>query len=58
MTDADGNFSINLINGKNRSSRAMPYYCLELRQNNQKNSNNNNINFSYFYIRASLFTLF
>ena len=38
MTDADGNFSINLINGKNRSSRAMPYYCLELRQNYQKNS--------------------
>ncbi|ONH72188.1 Intron-encoded DNA endonuclease aI3 [Saccharomyces cerevisiae] len=28
----------------------MPYYCLELRQNYQKNSNNNNINFSYFYI--------
>lgn len=53
MTDADGNFSINLINGKNRSSRAMPYYCLELRQNYHNNSNNN-INLSYFNIMSAI----
>lgn len=53
MTDADGNFSINLINGKNRSSRAMPYYCLELKQNYHKNSNNN-INLSYFNIMSAI----
>lgn len=54
MTDADGNFSINLINGKNRSSRAMPYYCLELRQNYHNNFNNNNINLSYFNIMSAI----
>lgn len=53
MTDADGNFSINLINGKNRSSRAMPYYCLELKQNYHQNSNNN-INLSYFNIMSAI----
>lgn len=53
MTDANGNFSINLINGKNRSSRAIPYYCLELKQNYYNNSNNN-INLSYFNIMSAI----
>lgn len=53
MTDANGNFSINLINGKNRSSRAMPYYYLELRKNSNNNSNNN-INLSYFNIMSAI----
>nr|AKL82802.1 hypothetical protein [Saccharomyces paradoxus] len=52
MTDADGNFSINLMNGKNRSNMVMPYYCLELKQTYFKN--NNNINLSYFNIMSTI----
>lgn len=51
MTDANGNFSINIINGKNRSSRAIPYYYLKL-INNSNNNSNNNINLSYFNIMS------
>lgn len=42
ITDADGNFSISLLNGIRK--RVRPYYRLELKQSYQINNNNNNNN--------------
>lgn len=39
ITDADGNFSISLLNGTRK--RVRPYYRLELKQSYQINNNNN-----------------
>lgn len=58
MTDADGNYSINLRRENGRSDRAIPYYRLELRQNYNNSSRLNNLANSYLDIMSAIASYF